>query len=78
MFGMEAVMAAQGDPAAGNGKRIPDPAVLEKPERRRFTAEYKLRILNQAGFNQAGKPQLALLALNGQRYSAWQLFAARC
>ena len=40
--------AAQGAPAAGNGKRIPDPAVLEKPERRRFTAEYKLRILQEA------------------------------
>jgi transposase-like protein len=27
---------------------IPDPAVLEKPVRRRFTAEYKLRILQEA------------------------------
>ncbi|MCG2683487.1 MAG: IS3 family transposase, partial [Planctomycetales bacterium] len=27
---------------------IPDPAVLEKPVRRRFTAEYKLRILHEA------------------------------
>ncbi len=26
----------------------PDPEVLEKPERRRFTAEYKLRILTLA------------------------------
>jgi len=38
---------AQGAPAAGNGKPIPDPAVLEKPTRRRFTAEYKLRILRE-------------------------------
>ena len=36
--------AALGTPAAGNGKPIPDPAVSEKPVRRRFTAEYKLRI----------------------------------
>jgi len=34
--------------ATGNGQPIPDPAVLEKPERRRFTAEYKLRILHEA------------------------------
>ena len=39
---------APGVPAAGNGKPIPDCAVLEKPERRRFTAKYKLRILREA------------------------------
>jgi len=33
---------------AGNAKSIPDPAVAEKPQRRRFTAEYKLRILREA------------------------------
>ena len=43
-----AAVAATGGPATGNGKRIPDPAVLEKPVRRRFTAEYKLRILQEA------------------------------
>jgi transposase-like protein len=37
-----------GLPAAGDGKPIPDPAVLEKPVRRRFTAEYKLRVLREA------------------------------
>jgi transposase-like protein len=37
-----------GGPVAGNGKPIPDPAVPEKPVRRRFTAEYKLRILREA------------------------------
>jgi transposase len=43
--------AAATDPgtlAAGNGKPIPDPAVPEKPVRRRFTAEYKLRMLREA------------------------------
>ena len=34
--------------ATGNGMRIPDSAVPEKPVRRRFTAEYKLRILCEA------------------------------
>jgi len=43
-----AAIAATGIPATGNGKLIPDPAVLEKPVRRRFTAEYKLRILQEA------------------------------
>lgn len=27
---------------------VPDPAVFEKPQRRRFSAEYKLRILREA------------------------------
>ena len=40
--------AAPGLPAAANGKPIPDPAVSEKPVRRRFTAEYKLRIFHEA------------------------------
>jgi len=43
-----AAVAATAGPATGNGKLIPDPAVLEKPVRRRFTAEYKLRILCEA------------------------------
>ena len=43
-----ATAAATGAPATDNGKPIPDPAVLEKPVRRRFTAEYKLRILQEA------------------------------
>ena len=34
--------------AAVGAKPIPDPAVPEKPVRRRFTAEYKLRILREA------------------------------
>ena len=40
--------AAPGGPAGGNGAPIPDPTVPEKPVRRRFTAEYKLRILREA------------------------------
>jgi transposase len=35
-------------PAAAGAKPIPDPAVPEKPVRRRFTAEYKLRVLREA------------------------------
>ncbi len=43
-----AATAATGGPAADNGRAVPDPAVLERPVRRRFTAEYKLRILREA------------------------------
>ena len=34
-------------PITGKGEPIADPAVPEKPVRRRFTAEYKLRILQE-------------------------------
>ena len=37
-----------GGPVAGNGEPIPNPAVSEKPVRRRFMAEYKLRMLREA------------------------------
>jgi len=40
--------AAQGAPATGNGRPTPDPAVPEKPVRRRFAAEYKIRVLREA------------------------------
>ena len=36
------------EPAAASGRLIADPAVPERPVRRRFTAEYKLRILREA------------------------------
>ena len=37
------------DPAAGNtgSGSVPDPELVERPTRRRFTAEYKLRILGE-------------------------------
>ncbi len=34
--------------SSGSGERIPDPEVVARPKRRRFTAEYKLRILREA------------------------------
>ena len=43
-----AAAGAPAIPVAGNGRPIPDPAVPEKPLRRRFTAEYKLRVLREA------------------------------
>jgi transposase-like protein len=60
-----AAVAALGATAAGNGRLIPDPAVLEKPERRRFTAEYKLRILHEADRCTASGQLGALLRREG-------------
>jgi transposase len=77
MLGMEEVVAGgteggrspTGVPpataAAGNGKLIPDPAVAEKPLRRRFTAEYKLRILHEADRCTASGQLGALLRREG-------------
>ena len=46
--GMPPGGSGSGAPASDNGKPVSDPAVSEKPVRRRFTAEYKLRILGEA------------------------------
>jgi hypothetical protein len=40
----EALSAGAGTPSG-----LPDPEVVAKPKRRRFTAEYRLRILEEAG-----------------------------
>ena len=42
---MQATMTASATPVHAGGVTKPDPEVLERPARRRFTAEYKLRIL---------------------------------
>jgi transposase-like protein len=34
--------------SSGSGEKVPDPEVVARPKRRRFTAEYKLRILREA------------------------------
>jgi len=45
--GTEGARRATGVSPAGAGPLVPDPAVEAKPVRRRFTAEYKLRILRE-------------------------------
>ena len=40
--------SADAPPAAGPSGSAPDPEVSDKPKRRRFTAEYKRKILKQA------------------------------
>jgi len=64
-----------GTPAASNPQPMPDPVVPEKPVRRRFAAEYKLRILHEADrCNQPG--QLGALlrreGLYSSHLSAWR------
>ncbi len=44
----EAGSVAEDFPASEYPSPVPDPAVSEKAQRRRFTAEYKLRILQEA------------------------------
>lgn len=34
--------------SSGSGEKVPDPEVVARPKRRRFTAEYKLQILREA------------------------------
>ena len=49
MSTMDPQTFATSEPAApANGTMPPDPEVLERPRRRRFSAEYRLRILRQA------------------------------
>ena len=43
----EGARRATGVSPAGAAAGVPDPAVEAKPKRRRFTAEYKLRILRE-------------------------------
>jgi transposase len=45
--GSEGARRATGDTPAGAPPRVPDPSVDAKAKRRRFTAEYKLRILRE-------------------------------
>ena len=64
-----AAAAGLGAAAIGSGKPIPDPAVPEKPVRRRFTAEYKLRVLCEA--DACGEPgQLGALLRREGLYSS--------
>jgi len=64
-----AVATAPGGPAAGNGRPMPDSAVPEKPVRRRFTVEYKIRILREAD-RSTGPGQLGALLRREGLYSS--------
>jgi len=51
--------------SSGSGKEAPDPEVVVRPKRRRFTAEYKLRILREADACKASGEIGALLRREG-------------
>jgi transposase len=61
---------------SSNGKiHLPDPEVLEKPVRRRFTADYKLRIVQEADrCSEAGQigSLLRREGLYSSQLSAWR------
>jgi transposase-like protein len=64
--------AATGRPAPAG---VPDPELVERPSRRRFTAEYKLRILREADACQRPGEVGALLRREGlytSHLSAWR------
>lgn len=65
----------KGQREAGRGTSVPDPELVERPRRRRFTAAYKLRVLQEAeGCTQAGETG-ALLRREGlysSHLSAWR------
>jgi len=67
--GVPPIAAVATSPAAGNGTPMPDPAVLEKPVRRRFTVEYKIRILREAD-RCTGPGQLGALLRREGLYSS--------
>lgn len=71
------VSAGDGHPAAGvtSTTTIPDPEVAAKPTRRRFTAEYKLRMLREADSQRELGAIGALLRREGlysTHLSAWR------
>jgi transposase len=71
--GVPATPAASRSPGAG--LPVPDPEVLEKPARRRFTAEYKRRILEEADRLTAAGELGALLRREGlysSHLSTWR------
>jgi transposase len=62
-------------PRSAGAKPIPDPAVPEKPVRRRFTAEYKLRVLREADASREPGQLGALLRREGlysSHLSTWR------
>ncbi len=71
----EGARRATGVSPGGAAAPVPDPAVDEKPKRRRFTAEYKLRILREADRCKAPGDLGALLRREGlysSHLTAWR------
>lgn len=73
--GSERARRASEDPGTGGRKLVPDPEVPERPRRRRFTAEYKLRIVCEAdackGYGDVGA-MLRREGLYSSHLSSWR------
>ena len=63
--GSEGARRATGDPAGRDAAGVPDPEVSEQAKRRRFTAEYKLRIVREADACKGDGDVAALLRREG-------------
>ncbi len=73
--GSEGARRATGDSGARAPERAPDPEVTERAKRRRFTAEYKLRILRKADACKGDGDVGALLRREGlysSQLAAWR------
>ncbi len=63
--GSEGARRATGDPAGRDAAGVEDPEVSEQAKRRRFTAEYKLRIVREADACKGDGDVAALLRREG-------------
>ncbi len=73
--GSEGARRATGDPAGRDTAGVPDPEVSEQAKRRRFTAEYKLRIVREADACKGDGDVAALLRREGlysSHLSSWR------
>ncbi len=73
--GLEGGRRATGNPGARGPEEAPDPEVTERAKRRRFTAEYKLRILRKADACKGDGDVGALLRREGlysSQLAAWR------
>ncbi|TDI42922.1 MAG: hypothetical protein E2P02_12335, partial [Acidobacteria bacterium] len=73
--GSEGARRATGDPADRDAAGVPDPEVTEQAKRRRFTAEYKLRIVREADACKGDGDVAALLRREGlysSHLSSWR------
>ena len=73
--GSEGARRATGDPAGRAAAGVEDPEVSEQAKRRRFTAEYKLRIVREADACKGDGDVAALLRREGlysSQLSSWR------
>ena len=78
--GSEGARRATGDPVGRDAAGVEDPEVIEQAKRRRFTAEYKLRIVREADGCKGDGDVAALLRREGlysSLLSSWRANVTR-